>query len=68
MREPWIIAGDFNAFLHGAEKCGGPSCNSGGCKKFLSWIKDYNMKDMGFIGTKFTWKRGMTQERLDRFI
>ena len=39
-----------------------------GCKKFRAWIRDFNMKDMGFIGNRFTWKRGMVQERLDRFV
>ena len=26
------------------------------------------MVDMGFVGSRFTWKRGAVQERLDRFV
>ena len=39
-----------------------------GCKKFRAWIRDFNMQDMGFIGHIYTWKKGMFQERLDRFV
>ena len=26
------------------------------------------MEDIGFIGSRFTWKKGIVQERLDRFV
>ena len=61
------MAGDFNAILGKDEKCGG-SRQVVGCKKFGAWIRDYSMVDMGFIGSIFTWKRGIVQERLDRFV
>ena len=64
---PWILAGDFNAILHKDEKCGG-SQQALGCKRFGAWLRDCSIEDMGFIGTRFTWKRGMVQERLDRFV
>ena len=63
---PWIVAGNFNAVLGKNEKCGGAR-QAMGCKKFGTWIQDYSMIDMGFLGSRFTWRRGTVQERLDRF-
>ena len=68
IRDPWIVSGDFNAFLDKAEKRGGSVWNSIGCRKFKAWVRDYDMRYMGFTGTKLTWKRGLVQERLDRFL
>ena len=66
--KPWLVAEDFNTFLDRNEKSGGSMQGSMGCKKFRAWIRDFNIQDMGFIGQRYTWKRGMVQERLDRFV
>lgn len=67
VNDPWIVGGDFNAILYKEEKCGGAR-KAIGCKKFGAWMKDCAMEDMGFVGSKFTWKRGTVYERLDRFV
>ena len=64
----WIVACDFNAILKKDENIGGAKNTLAGCKKFCSWMWDCSMFDMGFLGSRFTWKRGMVQERLDRFV
>ena len=68
MCNPWVVGGDFNAILKKEEKMGGLNAKIHSCKKFGSWVQDCNMNDMGFVGSRFTWKRGMVQERLDRFL
>ena len=57
VNDPWIVGGDFNAILYKEEKCGGAR-QAIGCKKFGAWMKDCAMEDMGFVGSKFTWKGG----------
>ena len=66
-RGPWVVAGDFNAILCKDKKCGGLR-QAVGCKKFGAWIRDCSMVDMGFVGSRFTWKKGTVQERLDHFV
>ena len=67
VRGPWVVAGDFNSILYKDENSGG-STQSSRCKRFRVWIRDCEMEDMGFTGSLFTWKRGLIQERLDRFV
>ena len=49
MCSPWVVGGDFNAILKKEEKKGGSSICGQRFKKFGTWIRDCNMKDMGFI-------------------
>ena len=63
---PWLVAGDFNAFLTIAEKKGRSSRGSLPCRKFKEWMSECDMFDLGFCGPKFTWNRGMLFERIDR--
>ena len=64
---PWIAGGDFNAILNKDEKCGG-SQQGLGCKNFKAWMNACSMEDMGFVGSRFTWKRGTVYERLVRLV
>ena len=56
---PWIVAGDFNAFLTRDEKKRGWNRGSVPCRKFNEWVRECSMVDLGFYGPKFTWHRGM---------
>ena len=47
---------------------GGSSATGHGCRNFINLVRDCNMRDMGFVGSRFTWKRGMVQEKLDQFL
>ena len=68
MGDPWLIGGDFNAFIHASEKMGGSSRRQGTCSLFSEWINNNSLYDLGFKGTKFTWSIGSVAERLDRTI
>ncbi|GER45601.1 RNA-directed DNA polymerase [Striga asiatica] len=64
--QPWLVFGDFNAFTSEADKIGGR--RSTGCSRFREWIVRAGMMDLGFEGSRFTWKWGRVHERLDRAL
>ncbi|XP_050211700.1 uncharacterized protein LOC126661863 [Mercurialis annua] len=66
--EPWIIGGDYNAALYNWERKGGAVNILGGCRLFKNWFDHFNLIDLGFTGSLYTWKRGNLIKRLDRFI
>ncbi|KAF7815419.1 ribonuclease H [Senna tora] len=66
--EPWVIVGDFNAFVFNHEKSGGSTNGSHPDEDFKQWIDDGLLVDLGFSGTTFTWNRGSVSIRLDRVI
>ncbi|XLR37822.1 hypothetical protein S83_022482 [Arachis hypogaea] len=59
------MVGDFNEIADPMEKKGGTKVNVNACRKFVDWIQRCNLIDLGYIGTKFTWK-GPQWEKLDR--
>ena len=65
---PWLVTGDFNAFLSRDEKKEGSIRGCMPCKKFNEWLRECAMFDLGFYGPKFTWHRGVVYERLDRAV
>lgn len=52
---PWLAAGDFNAFLHAEDKISATGNKPPGCKHFRDWMRDCDMVEMGFSGSRFTW-------------
>ncbi|EOY08302.1 Uncharacterized protein TCM_022640 [Theobroma cacao] len=62
---PWLLSRDFNAFLYAHEKVGGSSQGSKFCLYFQRLISAYGLIDLGFKGSKYTWKRGLVSERID---
>jgi hypothetical protein len=65
---PWVILGDFNEILYTHEKEGGNARPQGYMQAFRDALDDCGLEDLGFIGEKFTWKRGRIRERLDRVV
>jgi hypothetical protein len=65
---PWLMLGDFNEILYGAEKEGGNTRPQRCMQAFRSTLEDCNLEDMGFNGDIFTWRRGKIRERLDRAV
>ena len=70
---PWICIGDFNEILHLREKVGGNLRPEGQMRSFREMVNRYNLQDMGYIGSNFTWSRwlgeqGWVKERLDRAL
>ncbi|KAJ4835507.1 hypothetical protein Tsubulata_051100 [Turnera subulata] len=66
--EPWLLGGDFNAILSGAER----KNKLGRCgianKRFVECVSAAGLLDLGAWGSKFTWYRGGDHARLDRFL
>ncbi|XP_031119046.1 uncharacterized protein LOC116022462 [Ipomoea triloba] len=69
----WLACGDFNSVIS-TEEVSNTSCfNSSRCFDFRNWIFREGLIDMGFVGTKFTWMRGIDSStfkgaRLDRAL
>ncbi|OIT21290.1 hypothetical protein A4A49_35793 [Nicotiana attenuata] len=52
---PWCIGGDFNAILDPDEKQGGRPHRMYKSLDFSSCMNNYEFKDLGYVGPKFTW-------------
>ena len=65
---PWLMVGDFNEILSNNEKEGGNIRPQRCMQQFRDCLFDCNLEDLGFIGDKFTWRRGRIRERLDRAV
>ncbi|KAK4275816.1 hypothetical protein QN277_018836 [Acacia crassicarpa] len=64
----WLIGGDLNgAMLHSERRSSATFRTSYDCD-LLSWVDMHDMRDVGFVGPKFTWKRGASEARLDRML
>ncbi|MBA0754246.1 hypothetical protein Gogos_020267 [Gossypium gossypioides] len=57
-----MVCGDFNEILYGFEKRGDLSRENGRMEAFRKVLEDCNLRDMGFSGSWFTWKRGNLPE------
>lgn len=70
---PWLIAGDFNSVTCQDEISNPTKFSAARCSDFNRWIFQEALLDLGFVGTKFTWMRGLNTEsfkgaRLDRAL
>ena len=69
---PWLCVGDFNEILWSHEKLGFSPRQEGRMKAFRNVLDECGLKDLGYMGDKFTWKGkrqgGMVFERLDRAV
>ncbi|WCJ20690.1 hypothetical protein M5689_002908 [Euphorbia peplus] len=68
MNGPWIMAEDFNAILSSDDRRGGSDRRIGWCPLFLDFLNSTSLHDLGFTGPRFTWKRGLLMQRLDRVL
>ncbi|XP_010451890.1 PREDICTED: uncharacterized protein LOC104734083 [Camelina sativa] len=70
---PIVVGGDFNTIVRIDERSGGNGRLSPDSLEFGDWIQRLSLIDMGFLGNKFTWRRGRTEnnfiaKRLDRVL
>ncbi|XLR56294.1 hypothetical protein S83_006966 [Arachis hypogaea] len=65
MEGDWLIAGDFNEIKVTTEKKGGVATDRSACNLFANWINSCGLIDLGFVGSRYTW-RGPKWEGLDR--
>ncbi|XP_074369678.1 uncharacterized protein LOC141711143 [Apium graveolens] len=68
---PWCILRDFNDMMYRDEKMGGRDHTRDLLLGFTATINDCGLRDLGFVGEKYTWERSRgkpnwIQERLDR--
>ena len=67
-----MCAGDFNEILWSHEKCGLGPKSEAQMMAFRDVLDELGLKDLGFVGRKFTWKGrrhgGFVLERLDRAV
>lgn len=70
----WLCAGDFNEILYNHEKRGGPARAQNQMDNFRMALDDCELRDLGFVGDKFTWRNhshtasNYIKERLDRAV
>jgi len=69
---PWSLSGDFNEILTPLEQRGGNFCNAR-ADKFASCLNNFDMIDMEFFGSQYTWQRRcrnyqVVSRRLDRGV
>ena len=70
---PWVCAGDFNEITKAHEKLGGRPRPVKQMEAFREVLDECGFKDLGFVGSKYTWWRGnggnnTIWERLDRVV
>ncbi|XP_057744794.1 uncharacterized protein LOC130962625 [Arachis stenosperma] len=61
------FAGDFNEIKDSSEKRGGAPTDLRACNAFNNWINNCGLIDLGFIGSRFTW-RGPQWEGQERIF
>ncbi|KAL4320218.1 hypothetical protein GQ457_18G015180 [Hibiscus cannabinus] len=64
----WVVGGDLNVISSSEERLGGSQRRLGICHRFNDFLFDSGLLDMGFSGSKFTWRRGNLYHRLDRCL
>ena len=70
---PWMVIGDFNAFLHASEKKGKRPPQTSRVNAFREALESCHLQDLGFKGYPCTWNNkrpgaANTKIRLDRGV
>ncbi|XP_060178061.1 uncharacterized protein LOC132607994 [Lycium barbarum] len=70
---PWLVGGDFNVIIDEEEKYGGLPVTLNEVEDFRHYIQSYNLSDLGYKGSIFTWWNGRGEDncvfkRLDRCL
>jgi len=65
---PWCMGGDFNCMMYRGEKSGGGRVPDYLLSGFRQAVFECGLVDKRMTGLRFTWYRGRTKERLDRFL
>lgn len=71
--KPWFCVGDFNEIVDQAEKSGAVLQREGQMEQFRTTLENCNLSDLGFKGSKFTWRNyrsdeSFMKERLERVV
>ena len=65
---PWIIVGDFNAYVYVQEKPRSNFHDFRSIKGFVDCLNQFALWDLGFFSNRFTWSQGVVKERLERVV
>lgn len=73
IEEPLLVWGDFNTIIRLDERTGGNGRLTQDSLTLGDWVNESTLIDMGFRGSKFTWRRGRVVDtyiakRLDRVL
>lgn len=52
--ESWLLMGDFNSIISGSKRTGAAVNRVGVCNRFVDWLIDSGIIDLGFLGPRFT--------------
>ncbi|RYR45945.1 hypothetical protein Ahy_A07g031714 [Arachis hypogaea] len=63
--DAWMSIGDFNEIAEEGEKKGGAEIDQHTCRRFRERINNCKLVDLGYVGSKYTWKGGQ-REGMDR--
>lgn len=70
----WLMVGDINVVSKPSEQKGGAEVDIQKCIDFHNWINDCHLMDLGFVGSRFSWRGPKWQggdkifKRLDRAL
>ncbi|XP_077226202.1 uncharacterized protein LOC143859364 [Tasmannia lanceolata] len=64
---PWCIGGDFNEIRFVGERFGCRRSNQN-MVAFADFISNHDLIDLPMTGARFTWNRGDSHSRIDRFL
>lgn len=59
LHTPWLLVGDFNSVTCREEVSNKEGFSHSRCADFNSWIAREGLIDLGFVGSIFTWMRGI---------
>ncbi|KAI9126350.1 hypothetical protein K1719_002771 [Acacia pycnantha] len=62
---PWVVMGDFNAYLHVEDKKGGSRPNLSSMRQLGECISQSHFTETDVVGEKYTWEHDLLKERID---
>ncbi|KAI9127180.1 hypothetical protein K1719_001739 [Acacia pycnantha] len=62
-QDPWLIGGDLNGTMLHRERRSSATFRCSYDRDLLRWVDMHDLRDVGFVGPEFTWKRGTSEAR-----
>lgn len=66
--DPWIVMGDFNAYLSSEDKMGCNPVRNHETTDFCECVYQLELVDLQSVGCYFTWLKGEVRSKLDRVL
>lgn len=68
LMDPWIVMGDFNAYLSPDDKMGGNPVRNHEITDFYDCVSQLELMDLQSVGCYFAWLKGEVRSKLDRVM